>query len=637
MVLLMLMSVTVALAGVNKDAQPDKTDDGLGLQIFEKELNVPGEEEFVADEILVKFKPEVGKAKVGKINSKHGSFVRRTSPYTGTRRIAIPEGKTVAEMVKLYQEEDVVEYAEPNHIAYALMTPNDPYYGYQWHLDNAVYGGINMESAWDLSTGSGVTIAIIDTGIAEQATDLAGTCFVAGYDFVNNDYYPHDDNGHGTHVAGTVAQSTNNDLGVAGVAFDACLMPVKVLDSGGRGTDFDVADGIIWATNNGAEVISLSLGGPESTTTKNAVAYAYGEGVTIVAAAGNDGPNGTPGYPAAYDDYVIAVGATRYDETVSYYSTCGGYVDIAAPGGDITVDQNNDGYGDGVLQQTFQKTGQGTQWGYYFMQGTSMATPHVSGVAALLISKGVATTPAEVREALESTAEDKGDPGWDPEYGWGIVDAYAALNYFTAPNVPPVADAGGPYTEMADVTITFDGSGSYDIDGTITNYDWEFGDGTTGTGMTTTYAYETAGTYIANLTVTDDKGLNDTDTVMVTVTEEPAYDEPAYPTMHVASIEMSTDSRIAGRNAFVWAVATVTIFNESGNPVEGATVSGDWSGAMSDTESGLTDASGVVVLNSDKVKDAAGTFTFTVADIVLDEWTYDPDANVETSNSTIIS
>jgi serine protease len=192
-------------------------------------------------------------------------------------------------------------------------------------------------------------------------------------------------------------------------------MPVKVLDSLGAGTYANVAEGIIWATNNGAHVINLGLGGAEpSKTLENAVAYAYTYGVTVIAAAGNDG-SGSVGYPAAYDDYVIAVGATRYDETLAYYSNYGQSLDLVAPGGDLNVDQNKDGYSDGILQQTYKKDGvREIFWGYCFMEGTSMAAAHVSGVAALIIAHGIASTPDGVREALEFSAEDK-DPDQDPD------------------------------------------------------------------------------------------------------------------------------------------------------------------------------------------------------------------------------
>ncbi len=233
-----------------------------------------------------------------------------------------------------------------------------------------------MEKAWDISTGQGVTVAVVDTGI-RKGTDLAKTCFVSGYDFVNSDTDPIDDNGHGTHVAGTVAQSTDNGVGVAGVAYKSCLMPVKVLDATGSGTYADVASGIIYAADNGAKVINLSLGGSsDSQTLKDAVAYAYGKGVTVVAAAGNNNSR-TLSYPAAYDAYVIAVGATQYDETKAPYSNYGPSLDLVAPGGNNNLDQNKDGYADGVLQQTFQIKGRTISWGYYFFQGTSMAAPHV--------------------------------------------------------------------------------------------------------------------------------------------------------------------------------------------------------------------------------------------------------------------
>lgn len=359
--------------------------------------------------------------------------------------VRLPQGKRVEDAVAEYAKRSDVEYVEPNYIAEAFMVPNDQYYSYQWHLDNAISGGIGMEAAWDISTGAGVTVAVVDTGIAyenngfqyPQAPDLANTCFVSGYDFVNGDTHPNDDEGHGTHVAGTIAQSTNNSTGVAGIAFGACLMPVKVLNQNGSGTYAQVADGIRFAADNGAHIINLSLGGSASSQTlEDAVKYAYEKGVLVVAASGNDGA-GTIGYPAAYDAYVLAVGATRYDETRASYSNYGTGLDLVAPGGDTNVDQNGDGYGDGVLQQTFEKKGWKTTWGYYFYQGTSMASPHIAGAAALVRSHGNATTPDELREALQSTARDLGSAGWDNTYGWGLIDVPAALAWIAGTPPPP--------------------------------------------------------------------------------------------------------------------------------------------------------------------------------------------------------
>jgi serine protease len=235
-------------------------------------------------------------------------------------------------------------------------------------------------------------------------------------------------------------------MGVAGVAFQASLMPVKVMNSLGMGTYAAIADGIRWAVNSGAHVISLSLGGAEpSQALESALIRAYEKNVTVIAAAGNDGQNGLS-YPAAYDDYVIAVGAVRYDETLAYYSNYGPSLDLVAPGGDLNVDQNGDGYPDGVLQQTYEKNWLfgPPSWGYYFLHGTSMATPHVSGAAALLIANGNAdadedgiTTPDEVRTVLQETAEDLGSPGRDNTYGWGLIDANAALQWSATANNPP--------------------------------------------------------------------------------------------------------------------------------------------------------------------------------------------------------
>ena len=205
-------------------------------------------------------------------------------------------------------------------------------------------------------------------------------------------------------------------------------MPIKVLDSEGIGSHFAIAQGILFAIEQGATVINMSLGGPDdSQTLRTAVAEADRQGVTFVCAAGNDFGEGSPtAYPAAYNEYCIAVGAVRYDFSRAPYSNVGDYIDVVAPGGDVLLDQNRDGYVDGILQQTF--VGTPDEFAYWFFQGTSMAAPHVAGVAALLASRGV-THPDDIRRAIEETTVDLGPPGWDPEYGWGLIDAAAAVAY----------------------------------------------------------------------------------------------------------------------------------------------------------------------------------------------------------------
>jgi len=710
----------------------------FGQDIFVKdEVRAVERSKSAPGEILVKFKPGVTREVIAAINSKHGTSEMSTSRFGGFKRLRIPKRKTVAEMVEIYKKNPNVEYAEPNFIAQAFWVPNDELYPYQWHFDNDEYGGIHMEAAWELAAGdSGVIVAVIDSGVAyedweefvdrpgrgqdywityQQAPDLAGTSFVPGYDFVNDDAHPNDDDGHGTHVTGTIAQSTNNALGVAGIAFNTSIMPVKVLNSNGDGTYADIADGIYFAAQNGAHIINMSLGGDSpSITLENALAYAYDQGVTIICASGNDGADSVS-YPAAYDAYCIAVGATRYDEAVAYYSNQGASLDLTAPGGDLNVDQNGDGYGDGVLQQTFGDSP--TDWGYWFYQGTSMAAPHVSGVAALLIAANVATTPDEIREALQSTAEDKSAPGWDPAYGWGILNAAAALQYsfvpntapvaaFTGPasgeedaavafdgsgsydpdgdpltyrwdfgdgstgagvspdhayaaggeytvtlivndgkadslpaesvitiaeiNDPPVADAGPDQTVQVGQTITFDaGAGSYDIDDGIAFYEWNFGDGARAAGETAAHAYSAAGIYTVTLTVTDFYGDIDTDEAIITVTEESTL------VARVAGIDLTLSTRTAGKNRFTKAVAEVTVTDGSDNPVEGATVYGSWSGAVSGAVSGITDSNGRAVLVSPEIKNAKSgtTFIFTVDDVSKAGWTYDPGQNAETAES----
>jgi serine protease len=347
------------------------------------------------------------------------------------RRPEVEIAEPDAQVMLSPQELDAVEVrapaVEPTHDGY----PNDPQYKFQWHLNQ-----IGMPQAWKLADGNGVIVAVLDTGVAYEdykgfhlLPDLKGISFVDPYDFVTNTKHANDDHGHGSHVTGTIAQVTHNGIGVAGVARNVRIMPLKVLSGSGSGSVGGIADAIRYAADHGAKVINMSLGGAfPSSVLKKAVAYAHGKGVTVVCAAGNES-RGRVGYPAAYPG-AVAVSATQFDESTTFYSNWGKDIDIAAPGGNTRVDQDGDGKPDGVLQHTIVP-GQTSNTDYLWFMGTSMASPHTAGVAALIMGAGV-RKPEAVEEILLGTARkpkssSQADGRVDDHYGAGIVDASAAL------------------------------------------------------------------------------------------------------------------------------------------------------------------------------------------------------------------
>lgn len=403
----------------------------------------------LGDELLLDLRDDIDASTLKRLARKYGLQLKLNSPLSKGQRLyrATIRRSRLFKLLSELRKDPAVDLAEPDML-YSIPPleaaplvfrpranddepgktfPNDPKYKYQWHLDQ-----IKMPQAWKHADGKGVIVAVIDTGVAYKnmgasvgVPDLVNTEIVPGYDFVNNRKEALDDHGHGTHVAGTIAQSTNNGVGVAGVAYRAKIMPLKVLSAKGYGSVADIAEAIRFAADNGAKVINMSLGGGRpSRILAKAVDYAHQKGVVIVCAAGNEG-RGRVSYPAAYP-HAIGVAATQFDRKTTFYSNWGKEIDLAAPGGNTRLDQNNDGMPDGVLQNTLIP-GRPELNDYLLFMGTSMAAPHVAGVAALVIAEGV-TRPNSVERLLKRTASHPGGTdGWDEHYGAGIVDAAAAL------------------------------------------------------------------------------------------------------------------------------------------------------------------------------------------------------------------
>jgi serine protease len=413
--------------------------------------------EYVPGEVIVRYEDGTSASVESALERATGTKPEQTLPG-GSEQLEIEDGESVPETLSELRRDPNVAYAVPNHIARAAQfIPNDPYLPRQWNLIGQY--GIGMTEAWSLAAaagvpgGAGVVVAVLDSGVAfenfgryRRAPDLNRSTFVHPWDFVDHDRHPNDHYGHGTHVTGTIAQATNNGLGVAGVAYGVRIMPLKVLNDFGEGDSVAIARAIRYAARKGADVINLSLEfdrrviADEIPEILSALRFAHARGAVIVGAAGNTGKKflRRVAYPARATD-VIAVGATTRHGCLSEYSSFGADLDVVAPGGGVDAEPvtteevgrcKPETWGSWIYQQTFLGASVRRFGLPPTYEGTSMASPHVAGIAALIIATrrlGDRPTPNAIQAHLQATARDLGRPGFDSRYGWGLVDAAGAL------------------------------------------------------------------------------------------------------------------------------------------------------------------------------------------------------------------
>ena len=391
-----------------------------------------------------------------------GEVIVRHAGESAAEVVSLDRGESVRDAVADLRAAPDVDYAVPNYKAHASVIWNDPgrsgeptgWTNLQWNFIGDA--SINAPEAWDLAAqlgapgGRGVVIAVIDTGAAyktrgrfKRAPDLRRSTFVRGYDFVDGDRRPHDEFGHGTHVSGTIAQRVNNGIGVTGIAYNAKIMPVRVLDENGEGGAHEISRGIRFAAKHGADIVNLSLEFDPSITARqvpgiiSAIRFAHRKGAVVIAAAGNES-DANVAYPARAR-YAISVGATTEHLCQADYSNSGNGLDLVAPGGGndaANTDNPRDAQfcrpeltGRDIYQQTFVRNPRtfGLPGGY---QGTSMAAPHVSATAALVIATGRIgknPKPGRIAAHLRSTSTDLGPDGYDSRYGHGLINAANAL------------------------------------------------------------------------------------------------------------------------------------------------------------------------------------------------------------------
>ena len=403
-----VLSVSVLLAGVAFAQQMQRrVDIGPGNRVHES----------IADRIIVQHRIGVESTTAERAFARHGAAAISHHSSLGISVLRVDPAKR-DEVIKSLESTGLFSFVEPDYLAKVESTPNDPYFSSEWHLAT-----IQAPSAWNTSTGSGTPIALVDSGVETTHPDLAGK-LTGGWNFVSGNSTIFDTMGHGTTVAGTIAASTDNNVGVAGVTWQNPIMPLIVVDSMGFAAYSNIASAITYAADHGARIVNVSVGGPSaSSTLQSAVTYAWNKGTVVFAAAGNAGAN-APYYPAGCQ-YAVAVGATDPSDLVPSWSNYGSFLTLSAPGVNIYTTA--------------------TGGSYTYGSGTSYASPVAAGVAALVLAKSPGLSASGLVSLLENNSDDLGAPGPDQYYGYGRVNAYRAVNATpSAPPPPPTVTIASP-------------------------------------------------------------------------------------------------------------------------------------------------------------------------------------------------
>ncbi len=406
------------------------------LKVISQQATPPSGPKYSPEKILVKFKPGLSTQSTESILRAYQPREFKLIPEINVYVVKVSEQTTVEETLSALKNNPDVLYAEPDYKLRLAVQPNDQLFRYQYALYNPggvlllpgsptgkLRADIKATGAWDFAKGdTDLLIAVLDTGIDYTHPDLASKVITRGWDFVNDDNDAYDDHWHGTHVAGIIGAATNNSEGIAGVAWNCRLLPGKVISAEGEGDYSDLIEALIWAADyvQGTAkvgVINMSVGGDEpSTALRSALEYAFNKGIVLLAAAGNDGQPGVL-YPAAYDEFCLAVAASDYNDEVADFSNSGPQVDVAAPGvwvlSTIPVAMTEPGY-----------------LPYAFATGTSMATPHVAGFAALIKASKPWLGPAEIMKLIKYTPDDIGQTGRDDYAGYGRINCERSLSPF---------------------------------------------------------------------------------------------------------------------------------------------------------------------------------------------------------------